>query len=292
MDELTRAYDPLKERWYSRDLWMSVGNEIDPTRAVVARVCDGKIALRTGHVAWFPVADVVSHWCYLASDADHDYFVIDDDGLDECSDEVSELVSYVDIRQLMSDLPTDEMTLVWSALALTAWHRRARFCEVCGEPLTAVDWGRKRVCPNNHIVFPRTDPAVIMGVLDPADRLLVARNARWPQGRISVLAGFVEAGESLEEAVRREVREEVGIDVDDVRYVGSQPWPFPRSLMMAFYGWTQERTPRPDTEEIAEAFFVDRDELRERVASGELTLPAAASVGRALIEHWLGGELA
>ena len=137
--------------------------------------------------------------------------------------------------------------------------------------------------------FPRTDPAVIMAVRDGQDRLLLARNAHF-RGRFhSVLAGFVEPGESLENAVAREVDEEVGVTVTEVEYMGSQPWPFPRSLMLGYRAWAPEAAELTlQDEEIAEARWFSREELAAALAAEEIELPGAASMGRALIDDWYG----
>ena len=132
--------------------------------------------------------------------------------------------------------------------SLLAWHRRHRFCANCGAPTESRDGGHERNCPAcdaHH--FPRTDPVVIVRVTDAQDRLLLGRQARWPEGRFSLLAGFVEPGETLEEAVRREVMEESGVEVAEVAYVASQPWPFPSSLMLGFRRSPGRELPRPAT---------------------------------------------
>ena len=141
--------------------------------------------------------------------------------------------------------------------------------------------------------FPRLDPAVIMLVTDPEDRCLLARNAMWPEKRVSILAGFVEPGESAEQAVAREVCEETGITVGDVRYVGSQPWPMPHSLMLGFRASaTGSLEIRVDSEEIVEAHWFSRDELRAAVASGEIRLPPPPSIAHRIIGSWYGDTIA
>ena len=144
------------------------------------------------------------------------------------------------------------------------WHDAARFCARDGSPTQPVHAGWHRVCEaHGHEEYPRTDPAVICLVHDGADRVLLARQPVWPEGRFSVLAGFVEAGESLEACVLREIHEEVGVRVRDVRYLGSQAWPFPRSLMVGFQAVADADAPlRPADGEIAEAMWVTRAELR------------------------------
>ena len=186
--------------------------------------------------------------------------------------------------------PSVEAELAVEAVAISNWIGGTRFCHRCGEPLTLRSGGWEMVCGRGHTVFPRVDPAVIMAVRDAEDRLLLARNGRWAPGRLSVLAGFVEAGEPLESAVAREVLEETGVVVDDVAYVTSQPWPFPRSLMLAFEGRTRARQEdvKVDGEELVFARFFSREEFSGALASGEIGLPTPTSVSARLIERWLG----
>lgn len=190
--------------------------------------------------------------------------------------------------------PSVEAELAVEAVAISNWIGGTRFCHRCGEPLSLRSGGWEMVCGRGHTVFPRVDPAVIMAVRDVEDRLLLARNGRWAPGRLSVLAGFVEAGEPLESAVAREVLEETGVVVDDVAYVTSQPWPFPRSLMLAFEGRTRARQEdvKVDGEELVFARFFSREEFSGALASGEIGLPTPTSVSARLIERWLGRPLA
>jgi NAD+ diphosphatase len=140
--------------------------------------------------------------------------------------------------------------------------------------------------------FPRTDPAVITLVTDARDRALLARNSSWPQRRVSILAGFVEPGESAEHAVAREVAEETGITVSEIRYLGSQPWPMPQSLMLGFWARAGGRQPiRVDQEEIAEAHWFSRDGLRAAMAAGQVRLPPPVSIAYRIIESWYGEEM-
>lgn len=147
------------------------------------------------------------------------------------------------------------------------------------------------MCSTTH--FPRTDPAVIVAATDEDDRLVMVHGATWPQGRYSVVAGYVEAGEPLEAAVVREVAEETGLEVSRVEYAGSQPWPFPRSLMVGYRARLApgSRRPRPDGEEVTEVLLVSRSELGAAVSRGSIILPGATSIGRALIEDWYGGPI-
>ncbi|GAA1488456.1 NAD(+) diphosphatase [Brachybacterium sacelli] len=196
-----------------------------------------------------------------------------------------------DLRRVAEMLEPADSDLALTAVAMGAWHRSMRYCPLCGQGLEAEVGGwvlRCREDGSEH--FPRTDAAVIMAVRDGEDRLLLARNANF-RGRFhSVLAGFVEPGESLESAVAREVAEEVGLKVEEVEYVGSQPWPFPRSLMIGYRAWVPgavELTLQED--EIAEARWFTREELAAALAAEEVELPNNASLGRALIDDWYGG---
>ncbi|HET9899739.1 MAG TPA: NAD(+) diphosphatase, partial [Actinomycetes bacterium] len=162
----------------------------------------------------------------------------------------------------------------------------------CGAPTEIGAAGHLRTCPQDGSQhFPRTDPAVIMAVISPDDRLLLGHQHVWPARRYSTLAGFVEPGESLEMAVAREVREEAGIDVVAVTYIASQPWPFPSSLMLGFTARADSDDIRPDGDEIEDVRWFSRDALREDVRSGELRLPPPVSIARRLIELWYGGPL-
>jgi NAD+ diphosphatase len=195
------------------------------------------------------------------------------------------------LREAATDLPVEEAALAAYAGSLLAWHRRHRFCANCGKPTRYADGGHERhceACDAQH--FPRTDPVVIVRVID-GERLLLGRQASWPEGRFSVLAGFVEPGETLEEAVRREVREESSIEVGEVGYVASQPWPFPSSLMIGFHAVaTAGPEPRPRDGELSEVRWFERGEVKAAAtgASG-IGLPPPYSISRRLIHDWLGG---
>ena len=172
------------------------------------------------------------------------------------------------------------------------WHASHTHCPSCGATTEPDQAGWIRRCTQDGTEhYPRTDPAVIMAVTDAADRLLLARSPHWPQGRHSVLAGFVEPGESLEAAVAREVFEEVGVVVEQVRYLGNQPWPFPSSLMVGFTSRAVDPTLHLDMEEIVEAVWVTREELREMVLAGAFGISPTVSIARRIIEKWYGGPI-
>ena len=199
----------------------------------------------------------------------------------------------ISLRQAGPLLSDRDVGLMTHAVALDNWHSTHGHCPRCGAVTEPVLAGHARRCVNDGSEhFPRLDPAVIMLVTDPADRCLLARNAMWPERRVSILAGFVEPGESAEAAVAREVFEETGISVGDARYVGSQPWPMPHSLMLGFRARaTGSLEITVDSEEIAEAHWFSRDELRASIASGEIRLPPPVSIAHRIIESWYGSEL-
>ncbi|GAA2121921.1 NAD(+) diphosphatase [Actinomadura napierensis] len=197
------------------------------------------------------------------------------------------------LRRVGAVLPDRDSGLLTHAVALEHWHRTNRFCPRCGAETAVTAAGHVRVCPQDGSQhFPRVDPAVIMLVTDADDRILLARGPQWPADRRSILAGFVEPGESLEQAVAREVEEEVGLAVRDVRYLGSQPWPLPQSLMLGFTATADGTVPlRPDPEEILDAAWYTRDELRAAIEAGEIVAPGVLSIAAQLIMRWYGGEL-
>jgi NAD+ diphosphatase len=205
---------------------------------------------------------------------------------------LSNVGRFADIRSVGPLLGQEDGQLLAYARGLMHWHNRHRFCGVCGSKTISEDAGHQRRCSNsacNTVHFPRTDPAVIMAVSD-GERLLLGRQASWPPGMRSVLAGFVEPGESLEEAVAREVKEEVGIEVEDVRYHSSQPWPFPSSIMLGFNARARSTEIRLSPEEIAEAAWYTRDQLRACPEDETFRLPRRDSIARRLVEDWIKGE--
>jgi NAD+ diphosphatase len=198
--------------------------------------------------------------------------------------------SWAGLREVGADLGDLDAGLLAQAIGIIEWHERHRFSPLSGAPTTVERAGWVRRDPETGAeLFPRTDPAVIMLVHDGGDRCVLGRQAVWPPGRFSILAGFVEPGESAEGAVAREVAEEVGIRVTDIRYAGSQPWPFPQSLMLGFTARVEgDPTLRLDPTEIEEARWFTRDELRS--GSGPRALPPAVSIARNIIDRWLAGE--
>ncbi|MET4432021.1 NAD(+) diphosphatase [Mycolicibacterium sp. 624] len=202
----------------------------------------------------------------------------------------------LDLRRAGSVFDDVSAQLVSTATALLNWHDQARFSAVDGSATKSTKSGWSRVNPvNGHEEFPRIDPAVICLVHDGHDRAVLARQTMWPERLFSLLAGFVEAGESFESCVVREIAEEVGLSVRDVRYLGSQPWPFPRSLMVGFHAiGDPEQEFSFNDGEIAEAGWFTRAEVRAALADGDwssdspsrLLLPGSISIAREIIESW------
>lgn len=201
-----------------------------------------------------------------------------------------------DLRRAGALLDAGTAGLLAYARALCHWHRTSRFCGRCGGPTGARDAGHQRVCRDpacGLLQFPRLDPAVIV-CITRGERVLLGRQPNWPERRFSVIAGFVEPGESLEDAVRRETMEETGLALDRVDYHSSQPWPFPASLMLGFTAESaSSRAVAGD--ELEAVIWLDREELAGAVTRGELKLSPPLSIAYRLLEHWYdagGGSLA
>ncbi|PZN30356.1 MAG: NAD(+) diphosphatase [Proteobacteria bacterium] len=189
-----------------------------------------------------------------------------------------------DLRAIAGELPAEEAGVLAYARAMVLWRSRHRFCGRCGAPTVAREGGHLLVCSDpgcqgQH--YPRIDPAVIVLVTD-GERVLLGRQASWPPGRYSTIAGFVEPGESLEDAVAREVREETAVEIDAVEYHSSQPWPFPSSLMLGFMAHASRTEIRRTDQELEDARWFTRAEL----ASGAVGLPGMHSISFRLIEDW------
>lgn len=194
------------------------------------------------------------------------------------------------LRATGAGLNDRDAGLFTQALALANWHRSHGFCPRCGTPTLIEEAGWVRRCPNDEFqVFPRTDPAVIVAILDDQERLLLGSQGAWEDNRWSILAGFVEAGESLNAAIQREMFEEAGVSVHDFVFVGSQAWPFPNSLMLGFFARTSRTEIKADGVEIEKLRWFTRDEIKAQAST--LLLPSRVSIARAMIELWLGESI-
>jgi NAD+ diphosphatase len=216
-------------------------------------------------------------------------FAADLDGLSQrARDELLASGEIVPLRDAGAILGPSESGLAAYMMALLNWHRRHRFCANCGAPTSVSGGGLVRRCANcgaSH--FPRTDPVVIM-LVESEGRALLGSRAGWPDSRYSILAGFVEPGETPEEAVIREVREESGITAHTPRYLSSQPWPFPSSLMLGFEALSDGGNPSAGDRELSDVRWFTRDELQAaQSGTGEIQLPPPVSIARMLIDRWV-----
>lgn len=276
------ALDRVEEQRHDSE-WVA-GLWADPAAAVLP-VCDGRVPVVDG--ALVPSAaegeyDRERH-LLLGRLGERPWFA---EAADDPAHETETL------RAVMDGLSRPELEVAFTAVGLVGWHTGAAFCSRCGAPTSVAAAGQARRCSGcGRESYPRTDTAVIVAILDAADRLLLGRQPSWAPGRHSVFAGFVEMGESLEQAVHREMAEEVGLLLNDLTYLGSQPWPFPRSLMVGFSARAAATDLTPAVGEIELARWFTTEGLRESIASGEVSLPPMTSIARRMIESWLAGNL-
>jgi NAD+ diphosphatase len=229
---------------------------------------------------------------FLGIDNGTSYFAWCSDAKDFESFELLE--NYQTLRTLGDYLSQLEMGLAIHTQAIANWHHSHQFCARCGLPTISANGGSLRKCTSDGSEhYPRTDGAVIVLVKDKKDRILLGRQKIWPERRFSCFAGFVEPGESFEQTVLREVFEESGIKLEEITYLGSQPWPFPASIMISFSAIaTNPDDAIPDGEEIEEIRWLSRNQMRESIADESLTLPPNMSVARKMIEFWYEDESA
>ncbi len=245
--------------------------------------------------------------CYYLGTADHQAWLALDldlacagravqDPLRDLAQAADQRFDWLALREYAPHGRPRQVGLATCAVALSVWHGCQVFCPRCGAPVHPCQAGWAQICQgrasgDRHTLFPRIEPAVIMAVVDSHDRLLLQHNRQWAPDFRSVTAGFVEAGENLEYAVRRETLEEVGLNLGEMRYLGSQPWPFPSSLMVAFRARSLNTDIRVDGQETDDANWFTREEFGAALASGRLRIPQAASVARHMIAQWYGSEL-
>ncbi|SDT08365.1 NAD+ diphosphatase [Nocardioides scoriae] len=283
--DLRRDETWLDERWK------------DPATRVLV-ISGARLRPVAGAVVWVPSAqaptgglrlllgerDGVEHFAVLVDPAD-------------APGEPDEWVALRSVVMGLVDDTIDDGPLVMHAIGMAEWHAATTFCPRCGDVLEPRQAGHVLHSPGcGRDQFPRTDPAVIMLVTDGEpgaddERMLLGRSPAWPAGRFSTLAGFVEPGETMEDAVRREVAEETGVVVGEVAYFGSQPWPLPASLMIGFTGRATRTAIDVDGSEIEDARWFTRAELRSEAEAGTVVLPSGVSISRSLIESWYGATL-
>ena len=274
----------LEERW------------ADP-EARVLLVSGTRVRLVDDRIAWVAPQEAPEGLRVLLGEHDgHTWFAVVVDR-EQAPGEPEE---WVGLRGVLAQLRSDGVPgppLVLHAIGLAEWLQVTRFCPRCGGTLEPRAAGHELVCTRcGRAQFPRTDPAVIMLITSgepgsPDELCLLGRQAAWPEGRYSTLAGFCEPGETLEDAVRREVAEEVGVTVGEVAYFGNQPWPLPASLMLGFVGRAESTEIRVDEHEIEDARWYTREQMRAAAGAGRLVLPGGVSISRSLVEHWYGGTL-
>ena len=273
----------LDERW------------ADPGGRVLV-VSGTRVRPREGALEWLPTAEAPDGVRLLLGDRDGTTWWAVITGPEQAKAEPEQ---WFPLRGLLPFLAGDAIglaPLVFHALGLAEWHWATRFCPRCGGRLRSRAAGHEMVCEQcGKPQFPRTDPAVIMLIAsgEPGsedERCLLGRGPQWPEGRFSTLAGFCEPGETLEDAVRREVLEETGVVVGEVTYFGNQPWPLPSSLMLGFVGRALTEEISLD-DDVVEARWLTRAQMKAEAEAGTLVLPGGVSISRSLVEHWYGGPL-
>jgi NAD+ diphosphatase len=236
--------------------------------------------------------DENSFLIFLGYRDDVPHFAVDLSHIDEPHKHpaLKEAGEFTDIRDISLNLPREDGGLLAYSRAIAQWHKTHRFCGRCGHPSEPKDGGHMRLCTNpgcNTQHFPRTDMAVIM-LVSSGDKIILGRKKEWAEDRFSILAGFVEPGETIEGAVTREVMEEVGIPITNIRYHSSQPWPFPSNLMLGFFAEAESETINITDDELAEARWFTREELLDE-AKAYAEKPHSVSIARRLIAEWALG---
>ena len=278
--------------WHREDqAWVDAIRE-DPTSKMMC-ASPGRVLTSDDGLRWQPsagvVADPTQAWLFLGRSGDSVHRFALAHRPDHLFDQDP---SWQTLRDVAGGLDAIDGNCASTAVALANWHATHPRCSRCGTPTLLESAGWVRRCPADHSQhYPRTDPAVIMAVLDVDDRILLGHSPAWPPNRYSTLAGFVEPGETLENAVRREVMEEVGIPVAEVTYLASQPWPFPASLMIGCEARATAVEITIDEAEVTAAEWFSREGFSDAVSQGRLFFPRTSSISRRLIERWYGGEL-
>jgi len=300
---IARVTDPaavIIPVWRSQSLVVEVdGGEpraallaMDGIAALLGEFGEVEALLAGGHVVFLGVIDERAHFALDMSAHEAALDMLRSPALASCGIEAAN-VRFADLRQLAGRLDRHEGALLAFARAMLFWHSRHRFCGLCGHPTRSEEAGHMRRCTDpacDTMHFPRTDPAVIMLVTD-GERALMGRNKNFVPGMYSTLAGFVEPGESLEDAVAREVREETAIEIGAVHYHSSQPWPFPANIMLGFYAEAVSRDITVDTSELEDARWFERQWLLDHVDDDSFRLPRRDSIARRLVEDWLYGRV-
>ena len=230
---------------------------------------------------------------YLGSEGDVPYFALGFEGIkEELLEMLGEKYSLADLRTSATEVPQADGALLAYARGMVHWNLRHRFCPNCGSVTYSAYAGHMRQCTNeacNRHHFPRTDTAVIV-VISEGDACLLGRQAVWPEGMYATIAGFLEPGETLEQAVAREAQEETGVDLHTIAYHSSQPWPFPSSIMVGFSATASNRHLHLDNDELEDARWFTRKEIATGLQEGSLRLPPLISISYRLIRDWYNSE--
>jgi NAD+ diphosphatase len=280
--------------------WLA-GRLDDPDTRVLA-MWNGAPLLTDGPaIAWLPgslartLARLDEHLLFLGLSPQGAVFAVDlDDAVDPAAGPLEGRGQFKDLRAIAPALSGPETGILATARALFEWHRRHRYCSVCGQPSGVVDGGWRRVCPACDAPhFPRVDPCVIMLPVF-GERCLVGRQAAWDENRYSALAGFVEPGESLEEACAREVKEEARLTVSAVRHHSSQPWPYPANLMIGLIAEVADDNAVADQTELESVIWLTRQEARDAIEEkpgAKIRAPGPMAIAHHLIRAWAYGEV-
>ena len=272
--------------------------DLDMAHATAVVVRDGAVLAAGGVVVELPPSarPDAALTVYLGREGDRDLvavvpadeqFGLADDGIG--SERMVGLRDLLHAFAVRGPSAARDRELAATAVAIATWHANHPHCALCGAPTVPIHGGWVRRCPvDEREHYPRTDPAVIVAITDPEDRLLIAHASYWSERRYSHLAGYVEPGESLEQAARREVGEEASLTLATLAYVASQPWPFPASVMVGFRATVEDANFTLDDDEISDAMWVTRDQLPVLVADGTVILPPAGSIARSMLDDWLG----
>ena len=269
--------------------------------AKIIRVAESKLATDGTSLRFLTAADVEQliaskifttgdkYFLGIDSASEVAYFAWDCDEVGLAAGESSS-EGMASLRELGATLDEFHLGISMHAIALSNWHRSHPHCSQCGAETTSTLGGSVRVCVKDQSQHhPRTDSAVIVLVKDKDDRILLGHQPIWPDGRFSTFAGFLEPGETFEQCVEREVFEESGVKINEIKYLGSQPWPFPASIMIAFSAVVDNpSTAKADGVEITEVRWFSREDLKKSIADGSLLLPPTISVARKMIAMWFG----
>jgi NAD+ diphosphatase len=290
LERLLHPESHLVPVWRNQSLVLEIDGAGPRAAVFAAGMLQGMLAapeeqLERGEVVFLGLVEERAHFALDLSPHDAP--------LERLQEAAAGQLKFADLRRIGALLERREGALLALARAILYWHARHRFCGLCGSPTKSEEAGHMRRCTNpecNAMHFPRTDPAVIM-LVTQGERALLGRNKNFPlPGMYSTLAGFVEPGESLEDAVAREIREETGIEVGAVHYHSSQPWPFPANIMLGFHAEATTSEIAIDYGELEDARWFERQWLRSHEDDDSFRLPRRDSIARRLIEDWLEGR--